>query len=41
VPAVLGGGKPYLPRGADLRLRLVGQRTFGSGAVQLRYRRAD
>lgn len=41
VPAVLGGGKPYLPRGADLRLRLVGQRTFGNGTVQLRYRRAD
>jgi hypothetical protein len=26
VPAFLGGGKPYFPLGADLRLRLVEQR---------------
>ena len=37
VPAFTGGGKPYFPLGADLRLRLVEQRTFGSGAVYLRY----
>ncbi|GAY11989.1 dihydrofolate reductase family protein [Pseudonocardia sp. N23] len=41
VPAVTGGGKPYFPLGADLRLRLVEQRTFGSGAVCLRYARAS
>ena len=39
VPAVVGGGKPYFPLGADLRLRLVEQRTFGSGTVYLRYAR--
>jgi hypothetical protein len=36
---VLGGGKPYFPPGADLRLRLLEQRTFPSGAVRLRYAR--
>lgn len=40
VPVVTGGGKPYLPPGVGLRLRLVGQRTFGCGAVHLRYARA-
>lgn len=40
VPAFLGGGTPYFPLGADLRLRLVEQRTFRSGTVYLRYRRA-
>jgi dihydrofolate reductase len=40
VPAVLGGGKPYLPLGADLRLRLVEQRVFRSGIVHLRYQRS-
>ena len=39
VPAFAGGGKPYYPPGADLRLRLVEQRTFGNGAVYLRYAR--
>src|SRR3954454_24380211 len=39
VPAFSGGGKPYFPLGADLRLRLVEQRTFGSGTVYLRYAR--
>ena len=39
VPALLGGGKPYVPLGADLRLRLVEQRTFRSGTVYLRYAR--
>ena len=39
VPAVCGGGKPYLPLGADLQLRLMEQRTFGNGTVYLRYAR--
>jgi dihydrofolate reductase len=39
VPAFVGGGKPYFPLGADLRLELVEQRTFGDGTVYLRYRR--
>jgi hypothetical protein len=33
----LGGGRPYFPFGADLRLRLVEQRAFRGGAVYLRY----
>jgi dihydrofolate reductase len=39
VPAFLGGGKPYFPPGADLRLRLLEQRTFPGGTVYLRYAR--
>lgn len=39
VPSVTGGGKPYLPLGADLRLRLLEQRTVGNGTVCLRYAR--
>src|SRR3954468_19888983 len=39
VPAFSGGGKPYFPLGADLRLRLVEQRTFREGTVYLRYAR--
>lgn len=39
VPAFSGGGKPYFPLGADLRLRLMEQRTFGNGTVYLRYER--
>jgi len=39
VPAVLGGGKPFFPLGADLRLRLVEQRAFAGGTVYLRYAR--
>jgi dihydrofolate reductase len=39
VPALTGGGKPYFPLGADLRLRLIEQRAFASGAVYLRYER--
>ena len=35
VPAFSGGGKPYFPLGADLRLRLVEQRTFRCGTVYL------
>jgi dihydrofolate reductase len=40
VPAVAGGGTPYLPLGADLNLRLLEQRTFTGGSVYLRYARA-
>jgi dihydrofolate reductase len=40
VPAFVGGGKPYVPLGADLRLRLLEQHVFGSGTVWLRYGRA-
>ena len=39
VPAFVGGGKPYLPLGADLRLRLLEQRAVGNGTVYLRYGR--
>ncbi|HSP39617.1 MAG TPA: dihydrofolate reductase family protein [Frankiaceae bacterium] len=39
VPAVIGGGKPYLPLGTDLRLRLIEQRAFRGGTVHLRYER--
>ena len=39
VPAFVGGGKPYVPLGADLRLRLLEQRSFRSGTVYLRYER--
>ena len=39
LPVFLGGGKPYFPLGSDLRLRLVEQRVFASGAVALRYAR--
>jgi dihydrofolate reductase len=37
-PIVLGGGTPFLPAlDTPLNLRLVESRTFGSGAVYLRY----
>ena len=38
VPAVLGGGKPWLPKGLSLLLRLLETRRFTSGVVYLRYR---
>jgi dihydrofolate reductase len=39
-PVVLGGGTPYLPPSDErLNLELVETRTFGMGAVYLRYRR--
>ena len=41
VPAFIGGGKPYFPLGADLRLRLVEQRAFRGGTAYLRYERID
>jgi dihydrofolate reductase len=37
VPVVLGGGKPWFPRGASLPLRLLETRRFASGVVYLRY----
>lgn len=39
VPAFVGGGKPYFPPGADLRLRLLEQGTFRGGTLYLRYAR--
>jgi dihydrofolate reductase len=41
VPVAVGGGKPFFPAGARLRLRLVEQRQFASGALYLRYGRED
>src|SRR4026207_1823775 len=40
-PASLGGGSPYPPLAAALRLRLVEQRAFRNGTVYLRYERID
>jgi dihydrofolate reductase len=37
MPVTVGGGKPFIPPGAHLRLRLVEQRTFPSGVAFLRY----
>jgi dihydrofolate reductase len=40
-PVVLGGGTPFFPAVADrIALERVETRTFGSGVVYLRYRRA-
>ena len=40
-PVVLGGGKPFFPDlESAMPLRLLETRTFGSGAVYLRYERA-
>lgn len=39
VPSFTGGGTPYFPPGADVRLRLVDQRTSRGGTVCLRYAR--
>ncbi len=38
VPFVVGGGKPCLPKGVSLPLRLVETQRFASGVVYLRYR---
>lgn len=41
-PVAVGGGKPFFPSGREqLQLRLAEHRAFGSGALYLRYRRAD
>jgi dihydrofolate reductase len=37
-PAVVGGGKPFLPDRARLQLDLLDERRLGNGAVYLRYR---
>jgi dihydrofolate reductase len=37
VPIVLGGGKRYFPNDVRLKLELLDERRFGSGAVYLRY----
>jgi dihydrofolate reductase len=36
-PAVVGGGKPALPRGLRLDLELLDQRRFGNGVIGVRY----
>ena len=38
IPVILGGGKPWLPKGVSLPLRLQETRRFASGVVYLRYR---
>ena len=38
VPALLGGGKPVLPRNVGVKLALVDERRVGNGWVYLRYR---
>jgi dihydrofolate reductase len=41
-PVILGGGTPFFPPlDGRIGLQLVETRTFGSGVVYLRYRRAD
>jgi dihydrofolate reductase len=41
-PVAVGGGKPFFPVGREqLQLRLAEHRAFASGALYLRYRRAD
>jgi dihydrofolate reductase len=37
-PALLGGGKPALPRGTRAGLELLDERRFANGAVYVRYR---
>ena len=37
-PVVVGGGKPFLPNKARLRLELLDERRVGNGVVYLRYR---
>ena len=39
-PVILGGGTPLLPPGVAVDLDLVESRSFGGGAVYVRYRRA-
>ena len=36
-PIVVGGGMPWLPRGAHVDLQLVDERRFAGGVVHLRY----
>jgi len=37
LPVAVGSGKPFLPAGSELPLRLVDQHVFDSGAVYLAY----
>ena len=37
VPAVVGGGKAWLPDGVRMRLELLDERRFGNGTVHLHY----
>ena len=37
-PAVVGGGKQFLPNNVRLKLELLDERRFGNGMVHLRYR---
>jgi riboflavin biosynthesis pyrimidine reductase len=39
-PIMVGGGTPWLPRNARVRLRVLGVRQFPSGTVHLHYRQA-
>jgi dihydrofolate reductase len=41
VPVVLGGGKPWCPKGVSVPLRLLETRGFADGVVYLRYRVAS
>ena len=38
-PAIIGGGKPALPRDVRTELELVDERRFTDGVVYLRYRK--
>jgi dihydrofolate reductase len=38
VPAIVGGGKPWLAQGLNLKLHLLDSHRFASGVVFLRYR---
>jgi dihydrofolate reductase len=38
-PCFVGGGKPYVPLGTNLRLQLLEQRAFRDGTMYLRYGR--
>jgi dihydrofolate reductase len=37
-PVVVGGGKPALPDGVQVKLELLDEHTLGSGMIYLRYR---
>jgi dihydrofolate reductase len=41
VPVAVGGGKPALPPGGRLQLRLMAERAFANGTVFLRYSTGD
>ena len=37
-PVILGGGKPWLPDGVDIKLELIDERRFASGCVYMAHR---